>query len=50
MKMVSPSYYLLYIDDMLIVGKDKTKIAALKKALSKSFAMKDLSTVRRFLE
>lgn len=40
---------LLYVDDMLIVGKDKIKIAALKKALSKSFAMKDLGAVKRIL-
>lgn len=40
---------LLYVDDMLIVGKDKTKIAALKKALSKSFAMKDLGAVKKIL-
>jgi len=40
---------LLYVDDMLIVGKDKTKIVALKKALSKSFAMKDLGAVKRIL-
>lgn len=40
---------LLYVDDMLIVGKDKAKIAALKKALSKSFAMKDLGAVKKIL-
>ncbi|WVZ00881.1 hypothetical protein V8G54_026950 [Vigna mungo] len=40
---------LLYVDDMLIVGKDKIKIAALKKALSKSFAMKDLGAVKKIL-
>ena len=40
---------LLYVDDMLIVGKDKTKIAALKKALSNSFAMKDLGAVKKIL-
>ncbi|KAK2457000.1 hypothetical protein QL285_004317 [Trifolium repens] len=40
---------LLYVDDMLIVGRDKTKIAALKKALSKSFAMKDLGAVKKIL-
>jgi len=40
---------LLYVDDMLIVGKDKAKIATLKKALSKSFAMKDLGGVKKIL-
>ena len=33
---------LLYVDDMLIVGQDATKISHLKKELSKSFDMKDL--------
>jgi len=40
---------LLYVDDMLIVGKDKAKISALKKALGKSFAMKDLGAVKKIL-
>ncbi|WVZ01079.1 hypothetical protein V8G54_027148 [Vigna mungo] len=40
---------LLYVDDMLIVGKEKIKIAALEKALSKSFAMKDLGAVKKIL-
>lgn len=39
----------LYVDDMLIVGKDRTKIVDLKKALSKSFAMKDLDAVKKIL-
>nr|GFB60908.1 retrovirus-related Pol polyprotein from transposon TNT 1-94 [Tanacetum cinerariifolium] len=33
---------LLYVDDMLIVGKNIGRIAQLKRDLSKSFAMKDL--------
>ena len=37
---------LLIVDDMLIVRQDTRKIASLKKALRKSFAMKDL--VSRF--
>ena len=32
---------LLYVDDVLIVENDTKRIALLKKALSKSFAMKD---------
>jgi ATP-binding cassette subfamily B (MDR/TAP) protein 1 len=40
---------LLYVDDMLIVGKDKTYIATLNKALSKSFIMKDLSAMTKIL-
>jgi len=34
---------------MLIVGKNKMKIDALKKALRKSFAMKDLGLVKKIL-
>lgn len=33
---------LLYVDDMLIVGKNTPKIDELNKELYKSFAMKDL--------
>ena len=40
---------LLYVDDMLIVGHDHKKIAALKNDLSKSFAMKDLGPARQIL-
>lgn len=36
---------MLYVDDMVVVGKDKTKIIAIKKALSKSFIMKDLGAI-----
>ena len=43
--MMSPSYSYC----MLIVGKNKMKIDALKKALSKSFAMKDLGPVKKIL-
>ncbi|WVZ01025.1 hypothetical protein V8G54_027094 [Vigna mungo] len=41
--------FLLYVDDMLIVGKNKIKITALKNALSKSFAMKDLGAMKKIL-
>jgi len=41
---------LLYVDDMLIVGKNKMKINALKKVLSKSFDMKDMGPVKKILE
>jgi len=37
---------LLYVDDMLIVGKDVSKINKLKKQLGKSFAMKDLRAAK----
>ena len=40
---------LLYVDDMLIVGQDTRKIASLKKALGKSFAMKDLGPAKQIL-
>ncbi|KZV13930.1 hypothetical protein F511_44785 [Dorcoceras hygrometricum] len=40
---------LLYVDDILIVGKDATKINQLKKELSKSFDMKDLGSAQQIL-
>ena len=33
---------LLYVDGMLIIGRDPKKIGSLKKALSKSIVMKDM--------
>ena len=38
---------LLYVDDMLIVGRDPKKIESLKKALSKSFTMKDMGLTKQ---
>ena len=40
---------LLYVDDMLIVGRDQAKIWMLKKALNRTFAMKDLGPARQIL-
>ena len=40
---------LLYVDDMLIVGHDTSKIDKLKKELSKSFEMKDLGPASQIL-
>ncbi|GJU24681.1 putative reverse transcriptase domain-containing protein [Tanacetum coccineum] len=40
---------LLYVDDMLIVGKNIRRIAQLKQDLSKSFAMKDLGPAKQIL-
>jgi len=40
---------LLYVDDMLIVGKDVSKINKLKKQLGESFAMKGLGNVTQIL-
>ena len=38
---------LLYVDGMLIVGQDASKIDNLKKQLSKSFVMKDLGLAKQ---
>ena len=40
---------LLYVDDMLIVGHDTSKIDKLKKELSKSFEIKDLGPTSQIL-
>ena len=40
---------LLYVDDMLIVGQDIKRIMSLKKALGKSFSMKDLGPAQQIL-
>ena len=40
---------LLYVDDMLIVGKNSSRIDRLKKQLSQSFAMKDLGPAKQIL-
>lgn len=40
---------LLYVDDMLIVGKDALRINLLKQELNKSFAMKDLGPAKQIL-
>ena len=40
---------LLYVDDMLIIGRDIDKIDKLKKELSKSFEMKDLGSTSQIL-
>ena len=40
---------LLYVDDMLIVGKNAGRIVQLKRQLSKSFAMKDLGPTKQIL-
>ena len=38
---------LLYVDDILIVGRNVSRIDKLKKQLSKSFSMKDLGPVKK---
>ena len=40
---------LLYVNDMLIIGHDSSKIDRLKRELSKSFAMKDLGSMKHIL-
>ncbi|KAG7553078.1 Zinc finger CCHC-type superfamily [Arabidopsis thaliana x Arabidopsis arenosa] len=40
---------LLYVDDMLIVGKNLSRIQELKNQLGKSFAMKDLGPAKQIL-
>ena len=40
---------MLYVDDILIVGRNVSRIDRLKKQLSKSFAMKDLGTTKKIL-
>ena len=40
---------LLYVDDMLLVKRDPKKIRSLKKALSKSFTMKDMGPTKQIL-
>jgi hypothetical protein len=45
----SPTYLLLYVDDMLIVAKSMKEIAALKAQLSHEFDMKDLGVAKKIL-
>lgn len=40
---------LLYVDDMLIVGMDISRINELKKTLTKSFTMKDFGEAQKIL-
>ena len=40
--------FLLYVDDMLIVGHDKNMINRLKKHLGNEFSMKDLDPAQHY--
>ena len=40
---------LLYVDDILIVGRNVSRIDKLKKQLSKSLSMKDLRSAKKIL-
>lgn len=42
-------YLVLYVDDMLIFGKDAKCIKWIKESLSKHFQMKDIGSVKNFL-
>ncbi len=39
----------IYINNMLIISKDKAKIKALKKSLKKRFKIKDLGPIKYFI-
>ena len=41
------NYILIYIDDLLICGKDEKKIQRIKKLLSDRFKMKDLGKINK---
>ena len=40
---------LLYVDDILIISKNASRIDGLKKQLSESFVMKDLGPAKQIL-
>ena len=40
---------IIYIDDMLIIGKDKAKIKALKRSLTRRFEIEDLGPTKYFI-
>ena len=48
-RLLSCAQQLLYVDDILIVGQDMSKIDRLKKELSKFFATKDLESSQKIL-
>ncbi len=39
----------MYINNILIIGKDKAKIKARKKSLTRKFKIKDLGFVKYFI-
>ena len=41
---------LFYVDDILIVGQDASKIDNLKRELNKSFTMKDLGLAKQIID
>ena len=44
-----PVYLLLYVDDILLINKSKSKISELKSMLNTNFDMKDLGPARKVL-
>ena len=40
---------IIYINNILIIGKDKAKIKALKKSLTKRFKIEDLGPIKYFI-
>ena len=46
---IDSEYLLLYIDDILLIGKDRYKVNKLKETLKSEFNMKDLGSVRKIL-
>lgn len=44
-----PVYLLLYIDDILLISKSKSKLNELKSILNTNFDMKDLGPARKVL-
>ena len=50
-KCIDDSYVILilYVDDMLIAGKNKDELSKLKKNLSQTFDMKDLGNAKHIL-
>ena len=48
-KSSSPTYFLLYVDDILIAAKDAFEIQNIEDRLSKEFKMKDCSAAWKIL-
>ena len=42
-------YLLIFVDDLLICGRNKEKIQNIKKLLSEIFKMKDLGKIKEYL-